>query len=392
MTDRLYYDDPLALDFDARVISHSSFDGRPSLLLDRTAFYPESGGQMADHGKLGGLPVIDVQIDESGQLHHLVEGALPQPETMVQGTVDWRRRRTHMALHTGQHMLSRALFDELGATTLSSRLGETRCTIDVDIAPPSDAELDSCEKLVNSLVDQSLPIRSYFPSKAELAGLAMRTQAKVEGPIRVVIVPDFDVTPCGGTHCTDSGQVGLVSIDRVERYKGGARISFEAGLRARIQRRQAAHQLRELSRTLGCAPEEIPAAYDKRGRELKNAKEELGTLRSALAERLVAELSTKLGEGPIIANLPGLGGETLRSVAKQLIRAGASEVLLASPLQDGCPVIALRSENSEFDCGAFLRRAAQTAGGRGGGRPDRAEGRFPAETAWVEVATSALAQ
>ena len=83
MTDRLYYDDPLALDFDARVISHSSFDGRPSLLLDRTAFYPESGGQMADHGKLGGLPVIDVQIDESGQLHHLVEGALPQPETMV---------------------------------------------------------------------------------------------------------------------------------------------------------------------------------------------------------------------------------------------------------------------------------------------------------------------
>jgi alanyl-tRNA synthetase len=213
-TPRLYFEDPLLTVFSARVIAHASHAGRPSLLLDRTGFYPEAGGQMSDRGELAGAAIADVQVDDADLVHHvLAEGAtLPAIGSEVTGTIDRARRRVHMALHTGQHMLSRALLDEAGGETVSSRLGESACTIDLGLEKADEAAIARAEALCNSVIDDDVRIRAFFPDAAELAALPLRRRPKVDENIRVVQIGDYDVSPCGGTHCTGSAQVGLVRI------------------------------------------------------------------------------------------------------------------------------------------------------------------------------------
>jgi len=249
-TGRLYYEDPFLYQFEARVIGHGTWNGARSVVLDRSAFYPESGGQMADRGTLGGTAIADVQVDEEGIVHHVLEGeSLPEPGTELVGVVDRQRRRVHMALHTGQHMLSRALADVAGAATVSSRLGESSATIDVDVDVLEERRVAEAEALVNAVIDDDVVVRAFFPTAEELAGLPLRRAPKVTENIRVVQIGDFDVSPCGGTHCTRAAQVGLVRVVGVERYKGKARVIFSAGARARrefadeaaVLRRQQVH-------------------------------------------------------------------------------------------------------------------------------------------------------
>src|SRR5262249_3425100 len=151
------------------------------------------------------------------------------------GTIDRARRRVHMALHTGQHTLSRALVDVARADTVSSRLGETACTIDVDQAQVAERDLARAEDLVNSIIDADAPVRAFLPEPGELAALPLRRPPKVETDIRIVAVGEFDYSPCGGTHCLRTAQVGFVSVTGVERYKGKIRITFAAGRRARAE-------------------------------------------------------------------------------------------------------------------------------------------------------------
>ncbi|HLL84907.1 MAG TPA: alanyl-tRNA editing protein, partial [Longimicrobium sp.] len=215
-TERLYFSDPFLHRFTGRVIAHGTWSKTPSVVLHQTAFYPEAGGQMADRGLLGGLPVRDVQVDDEGVVHHLLDlpqgGALPEVGAEVSGEIDRVRRRVHMALHTGQHMLSRALVDVAGAATVSARLGESLCTIDVDLDVLDEAKVAEAEELVNSVIDDDIVIRSFFPNAEELAALPLRRKPKVTDNIRVVQIGEFDVSPCGGTHCTRSAQVGLVRV------------------------------------------------------------------------------------------------------------------------------------------------------------------------------------
>ncbi len=220
-TERLYFGDPFLFQFSARVVGHGTWKGARSLVLDRTAFYPEAGGQMADRGVLGGLGVSDVQVDDAGVIHHVVtlppEQTLPEPGSVLGGTIDAPRRRVNMALHTGQHMLSRALVDVAGAQTVSARLGETLCTIDVDLESLDERRVAEAEECVNALIDEDVSIRAFFPTPEELATLPLRRAPKVTDNIRVVQIGAFDVSPCGGTHCTRSAQVGLLRVVGVER-------------------------------------------------------------------------------------------------------------------------------------------------------------------------------
>lgn len=381
MTERLYFDDPALLRFEARVIAHGTFDKKPSVVLDRSAFYPESGGQMGDRGALSGLAVADVQLDDAGVVHHVLEdGALPAIGAMVEGLVDKARRRAHMALHTGQHMLSRALEDVASAPTVSSRLGDTSATIDVDRDVLDEARAAEAEGLVNSLIDDDVAVRAFFPSPEELAALPLRRAPKVADKIRVVMVGDFDVTPCGGTHCRSTAQVGLVKITAIERYKGKARVSFTAGPRARRELSAQADLLRDLGRGFTCAPRDVPVAIDKLRRELDAARETLGATRAelagAIAERI---LVAHAGEGPIIATLAGAPIELVRAVAARITAEPDRVALLAGRGEDALMVLAARGAGSRFECGAFVKKIAAAAGGRGGGRPEHAEGRLPKE-------------
>ncbi|MFP2909004.1 alanyl-tRNA editing protein, partial [Pyxidicoccus sp. 3LFB2] len=279
-TERLYYADPFLHRFTARALSQGTWSGAPSVVLERTAFYPEAGGQMGDRGVLGGLPVRDVQVDDAGTVHHLLdvpEGTpLPTPGTELAGEVDRVRRRANMSLHTGQHMLSRALVDIAGAATVSSRLGETLCTIDTDQDTLDERLVAEAEARVNDIIDDDIPIRSFFPTPEELAALPLRRAPKVTDNIRVIQIGDFDVSPCGGTHCTRSGQVGMVRVLGVERYKGKGRVLFSAGPRARRELWEEAGTLRAMARAFTCGVPEVPVAVDKLRRELTEAREALG--------------------------------------------------------------------------------------------------------------------
>lgn len=388
-TERLDFADPLTREFTARVVGHERVGAAPAVVLDRSAFYPEGGGQLADRGTLGQAKVVDVQVDSAARIRHLVEGPLPELGSEVTGVLDWRRRRTHMALHTGQHILSRALADVAKAETVSSRLGEHGCTIDTPRPKIDDATLAKVEALTNQVVDDDLAVVAFFPTSEELEALPLRRASKVESHVRIVRVGDFDVTPCGGTHCTRSAQVGLVRIFGLERYKGGTRITFDSGPRARQKLSEESELLRALGREFTCGPQDVSASVEKLRRELGDVRDALGKTRAKLAERVAEEL-LESGQTTIVARLDHFGPEEARVVASRIVESPERVALLAAPTEGGLHVIAARGKDAQVDCGQFLKTAAKLAGGRGGGRPERAEGRFPADTDWTDVAARAL--
>lgn len=379
MTERLYHADAYLRRFRSTVLAHAHHDGRPSLVLAATAFYPEAGGQMADRGTLGGRPVLDVQVDAAGDVHHVVDGERPAVGAEVEGAIDWARRRVHMALHTGQHLLSRTLIEAAGAETVSARLGESDCTIDVARDGVPERELAAAEALANAIVDDDLPVRAWFPAPGELAALPLRREPKVASEVRVVAIGDVDYSPCGGTHCASSAQIGPLRVLAAERYKGLTRIHFAAGARARGIFAEHGDVLARLARELTCAPAEVPATVERLRRALADSRAEAAAARDQLAALLARALLATATADEIVATVPEAA--LLRPVATHLVAAG-KDALLAAATADGTQVVLARAAGSALDCGALLRRLAQAAGGRGGGRPEHAEGRLPPATDW----------
>jgi alanyl-tRNA synthetase len=381
-TERLYHQDPMVAAFNAGVVAHSTWKGEAAIVLDRTAFYPESGGQGADHGVVGPARVVDVQVDSEGVVHHLIEGEPPPVGVEVRAEIDWPRRRDFMAQHTGQHLLSQAMMRVAQARTISSRLGERVCTLDVGVPELSDEQAARAESLVNGVIDDDLPVRAYFPDPGELARLELRRRPKVDHGIRVVEVGDFEVVPCGGTHCTRTGQIGLIHVMGVERYKGMTRLTFVCGARARELLIERSRVLAEVGRGLSSGPAEVPAALTALRRELDQAKETLGATRRRLADATAQELLARDSGGAVIATLEEADAALLREVGKRIIAHPGRAALLAAVAGEGTVIFAARGEACDLDCGALLRSVTKAAGGRGGGRPDHAEGRLPIGADW----------
>ena len=381
MTRRLYHDDAYLRRFDAEVLAITTFKARPAIVLDRTAFYPEAGGQLGDHGQLGGATVIDTQETDDGTIVHVVTGEPPAVGSRVTGELDWLRRRQHMAQHTAQHLLSGALLDRAQAATVSARLGESSLTIDVARDRVPDAELAAAEELANDVVDDDLAIRQWFPDPDELAALKLRRDPKVTADIRVVAIGEFDFSPCGGTHCARTSQLAAVHITSAERYKGMTRVTFTTARRGRAELFTRDQVLRGLAGQFSCSPTEVPAAIDKLRRDAEAKAGELTQLRSRLATTIVAQLP---GSGPAIAAIPG-DPELLRSVAAKLVAAGRDAILCA-PDDAGTTVVMMRAPGSALDCGALWKQLAAQLGGKGGGRADRADGRLTTQvTDWPQA-------
>lgn len=398
MTTRLYYDDSFLTSFDATVVAHSKFGDATSVVLDRTAFYPESGGQLGDRGELGGASILDVQASDDGVVHHLVAPADLERLAVgasVKGSIDRARRRVHMALHTGQHMLSRALEDVASAATVSARLGETACTIDVDRAVLEERAVADAEALVNSVIDDDVEVRAFFPTPEELAAIPLRRAPKVATNVRVVRIGDFDFTPCGGTHCAKSAQVGFVRVDGIEKYKGKARVTFSSGPRARTTMFGQVDVLRGLAREFTCGANDVPVAIEKIRREMLGAKETLGRVRMRLAESMAAEILGRARPGEdyrAVAVIDDANPEMLRAIASKIVAAvPAAVALLAGRSEEGLFTLAVRGASSSFDCGAFLKKVSQAGGGRGGGRAEHAEGKLPLAADWPALVAQLLA-
>ncbi len=371
MTRRLYHDDAYLRRFEATVASVTMFRGTPAVILDRTAFYPEAGGQLGDRGTLGAATVIDTQETDDA-IVHLIEGDAPVVGSTVTGELDWIRRRQHMAQHTAQHLLSGALLDRAQAPTASSRLGESSLTIDVARDRIPDAEVAAAETLANDVIDDDLEVRAWFPDPAELAALPLRRDPKVTADIRVVAIGEFDYSPCGGTHCTRTSQLGSVRVTSTERYKGMTRVTFTAGRRGRDELFARDRVLRELAVRFSCAPADVPAAVDKLVAASRNAETTATALRGRLADAVIASLPRS---SRVIAELPGGDIELLRSVGGKLVTAGR-DALLCTRDDDGMRVVVFRATGSTLDCGALFQQLRERFGGKGGGRADRAEGKL----------------
>jgi alanyl-tRNA synthetase len=361
VTRRLYHEDAYVRRFDATVVAHAAHKGEAAIVLDQTAFYPEAGGQLGDRGVISGLAVRDTQELDDGTIVHLVAGELPAVGARVEGELDWARRRQHMAQHTAQHLLSGTLLDRAQAPTASARLGESALTIDAARDRIPEAELAAAEDLANDLIDDDLAIRAWFPTADELASMKLRRDPKVSADIRVVAIGDFDFSPCGGTHCARTSQLGALRIIGAERYKGMTRVTFTAARKARAE-------------LFTRGPAEVPAAIDKLKRDVESSATELTALRGRLANAIVASIP---GTGAAIASIPG-DAELLRSVAAKLVAAGRDAILCA-PEPGGATVVLFRAEGSSLDCGALWKRLVAKAQGRGGGRAERAEGRLTSE-------------
>lgn len=383
-TVQLVYEDTGALTFEAVVVerrepqrgAESGPPGGGSVELDRTAFYAEGGGQPADQGALEwgdtSARVVDVQVDEAGRIFHRIEGPLPPAGVRVRGSVDGARRLELTALHTGQHTLSRALELEAAASTVSARLGST-ATIDVARVDIPEVELARAEALANSIIDDDVEVRVWYPSESELAELPLRKKSstKVFERVRIVAVGAFDVTPCGGTHCARSSAMGLVAISGVERTKGMTRISFTAGARARRDVIAAHRRLGSLVRLAGG---DVEAALTRTRAELHDAREERAGLQSQLAAILAADLLPRLPYpiAPFVRDDLDVG--LLRDVVARLAKAAPERTFVGVGGDRGGRPVVIRGPGAP-SAQELIRRLTGHLGGRGGGKPELAEGR-----------------
>jgi alanyl-tRNA synthetase len=371
-TERLYLDDPYLTLFDADVLAVRGAGERRGVVLSRTAFYPEGGGQPADRGTLGGAAVVDVQ-EVDGEVLHLVAGA--PPEGRVQGVVDFARRFDHMQQHHGQHLLSAACEAAAGARTVSFHLSEETCTIDLDapVARLGPEALREVERRANEVVWRDVAVTARELSAEELAKLTLRKEP-TKGS-RVVVVEGFDASPCGGTHPRRTGEVGAIAVLRAVKWGQGTRLEFACGGRVLSLLRGASERLAEVASALRCAPAEAPAAAARLAGESLARRKELDRVAAALADAEAEKLAASspglvaLEVAPPTSDAAGW----LRALAAALAARGRTALLGA---KDGARALLCfaRPKGAGPDLGALLREAAAALGGKGGGAPDMAQG------------------
>lgn len=394
-TERLYYDDSHLLEFDARVEQVSAHDGgRAGVVLDRTAFYPTGGGQPFDTGELGGARVVDC-VDEEERVVHVVEGAAPEVGARVSGRVDWARRLEHIQQHTGQHVLSQAFVELYGAQTRSFRMLSDVCEIDVELESPTDEKVWRAVERANEVVWADREVRVHEVTPEEAARLPLRKDSAREGTLRVVEIEGFDFSPCGGTHARRTGEVGVLVVRSWERAKGMTRVEFAAGSRALAEYRRANEAARSVSLALTVGREELGASVarlveeNKRLSKRNRALEELAA--RVEAEELCARASADGADGrTVVAEVfDGRDAEDLRRLASALAARPRTVALLGSRDHEAARLVFARSADAPGDMGALMREACAALEGRGGGRPDMAQGggRHPERLA--EVVASA---
>lgn len=384
MTHRLYYDDTYLTEFDAQVLECREIDGGYETLLDCSAFYPTSGGQPYDTGKLGGARVTDVYADDYGEVWHVVDAPLKRGER-VHGVIDWARRFDHMQQHAGEHMLANAAYRLLGGGTIGLHLGSEISTIDMTLPEGrthiAADELRALEDDVNARIQRDVPIRQWFPEIAELAGLPLRKPPTVNEHVRVVQIGDVEFCACGGTHPSSAGQIGLVKIVGAHPSRGKLRLAFVCGQRAYELLRRDYELLHETGDMLSASVEDVPALVRGLSEDVKRLARELSQARRdvliADAERMYVEADINSAGVRVIAQIVSADVNAARELATHLIEMGRAVAVIGADTGANIAYVVCRSADVDCGCGAVLSAAAKKSGGKGGGRPDFAQGGGP---------------
>jgi len=371
MTTRLYYDNCYLQEFRANVVDTAD-DGK-RVYLDRTAFYPTSGGQPFDLGTLGGITVREV-VDEDDRIAHLLERPLATGE--VDARIDWPRRFDHMQQHTGQHLLSAVLLDLYKIKTLSFHMGATTSTIDIETPSLDPQKIERAEERCAEIIAEARPVAiSYEDSSADLG---LRKESKRSGTLRIISIADLDRSACGGTHVRSTAEIGPILLRKLEKIRGNVRIEFVCGLRAIRQARQDFKTLSEISRLVSVPFDETPALVASQVEKAKALEKSVQKLAAELAQREGRELYAATApdeSGVRRATQRGPIDDATRARAQAFV-AGSKAVFLA--ICENPPSLLLAaSSDSGIHAGDRVKAAVTAAGGRGGGNQALAQGSVP---------------
>ena len=372
MTERLYYQHCYLREFRAHVVEAAD-DGR-RVYLDRTAFYPTSGGQPFDTGTLGGANVVEV-VDEEERVAHVLDAPITAGE--IDGRINWARRFDHMQQHSGQHLLSAVLEELFKIPTVSFHLGAEVCTIDVTAASLAPRQMEQAEERCAEIVSQARPLAISFEDAA--ADLGLRKESQRTGTLRVVAIDGIDRSACGGTHVRTTAEIGPVAIRKTEKIRGNTRLEFVCGVRALRQARADFRTLQELSRQLSVPAAETPALVAAQLERVKTLEK--------TNQRMAAEIAQREGRELWNATAPDADGlrrmvqraaidDAMRTRAQAFAAEGKAAFLAVSA---NPPAILLAaSADSGIHAGERVKAAVTAAGGRGGGNQGLAQGSLPA--------------
>jgi alanyl-tRNA synthetase len=372
-TERLYYRDSYLVDFRASVVDTAE-EGR-RVYLDRTAFYPASGGQPQDTGSIAGVTVAGV-VDESGRVAHLTSAPVPRGEAACR--VDWPRRFDHMQQHSGQHLLSAVLVEMFGAATVGFHLGAESSAIDVALASLDPAQAAAVELRANELVFENRPLVISF----EESPLDLRKPSEREGLLRIVSIEGLDRSACGGTHVRATGEIGPLLLRKLDKAHGSVRIEFLCGLRAIRRARADQDALARIARLFSAPPEETPAlvsaqiqALDVSEKARRRLATELARLRGGELYRATAPDASGLRS--VLQRLPkGAALDDELRAAAQGFTAGAKAVFLAV-VEEPPALLLAASKDAGLHAGDLVKSAITRHGGRGGGNAQLAQGSLP---------------
>jgi alanyl-tRNA synthetase len=396
MTDRLYYHDSFLYDFDARVVEAFESNGKSAIVLDRTAFYPTSGGQVHDVGMLivdgKQIAVTEVADEEDGRVLHFASEP-PAVGAQVHGAIDSARRRDHVQQHSGQHVLSAAFIRLFNMPTVSFHMGEESCTIDLETSGLSSAQAQKTELLANEVIAEDRPVNIRFVPLEEARQIGLRKlPPKQTGDLRLIDITDFDLTACGGTHVRATGQIGSILLRKIEKVKQGVRVEFVCGLRAVNTARRDYTTLTEAASTYSSHIYDVPEQVRKSQAESKA----LGKAQHKLLEELAAFSAERLlaqttGSPQVITEFfPDRDAVFIKLLAQKLT-AGKSSVIALLASGSGQPTLVFaQTPGQKSNMGQLMKEAMAQLGGRGGGSTDMAQGGLPANSADASKLTSLL--
>src|ERR1051325_579046 len=375
VTERLYYSDSHLIEFEARVVDVSDrVSGWTALVLDRPAFYSTRGGPPSDTGTLNGVRVVECIDDGDKGVLHVVQGAAPGRGDVVRGRVDWSRRLDHMQQHTGQHILSQALVTLFNAPTRSFRVLEASCQIDVELNNPTTEVIERAVELANNVIweDRAIAIRNV--TSGEASELPLRKEPARDGDLRLIEIDGFDLTPCGGTHAYRTGEVGMIAVRSWERAKGLTRIEFVAGVRALADYRKANKSAREVAALFSTGRDDAPDVAAQMVEEHKELNRRIRVLEESVAEAEAAKLLARARDGVVFEIFESRDAESLKRLAHALTMHPDTVALLASRDKDTARLVFARSADAVGDMNALMREARAMLDGRGGGKPEIAQG------------------
>lgn len=405
MTDRLYYHDSFLYDFDAE-ISEVADSPRPALILDRTAFYPTSGGQVFDTGSLTAgnskLRISEVADREDGKVVHYFEPESGldlknfRPGARVFGQIDAMRRRDHMQQHSGQHVLSAAFIRLFDLHTVSFHMADDYCSIDLDTPVLTKEQIESAERLANDIILENHAVDIRFVTREEAGKLGLRKVPATErDELRLIDIRDVDLTACGGTHVQQTGQIGCILLRKFEKVRQGWRVEFVAGQRGVATARRDFTTLTETASLFSAHIYDVPQQTRKSLEEIrslrKQAEQSQEELAAAQAAALLAETPATAGRNLVLRMFADREMSFIKLLAQKLTRLSSNAVALLATTSPQPSLVFAQSAGLPFDMGALLKETMAKLGGRGGGSKDLAQGGLP-KADGIEAALAEAAQ